>query len=96
MTTGDSPLLAGPIGECCTKSVKHSGEAKGKAIDIDGIPTYLSAPETSQEPAGKKRVLLFCSDVFSPFSLNNQLIQDYFASKGLSCVYFMLNEVKLR
>ncbi|KAH6901012.1 Alpha/Beta hydrolase protein [Coprinopsis sp. MPI-PUGE-AT-0042] len=81
MNKGDSPLLAGPIGDCCAKSVKHSGEATGKTIDIDGIPTYLAEPPI--EPKGKKQVLLFFSDVYGPLSLNNQLLQDFFASNGL-------------
>lgn len=82
MTKGESPLLAGPVSECCVQRVKHSGEATGKSIDIDGIPTYLAEPPS--EPTGKKQIVLFFSDVFGPLSLNNQLIQDYFASNGWS------------
>ncbi|KAH6903414.1 hypothetical protein BKA70DRAFT_1300910 [Coprinopsis sp. MPI-PUGE-AT-0042] len=83
MNKSDSPLLAGPIGDCCAKSVKHSGEATGKTIDIDGIPTYLSEPPTG--PKGKKQILLFFSDVYGPLSLNNQLLQDFFASNDAIC-----------
>ncbi|KAH6874135.1 hypothetical protein BKA70DRAFT_1351029 [Coprinopsis sp. MPI-PUGE-AT-0042] len=81
MNKGDSPLLAGPIGDCCAKSIKHLGEATGKTIDIDSIPTYLAEPPI--EPKGKKQILLFFSDVYGPLSLNNQLLQDFFASNGL-------------
>ena len=81
MASTNSPLLAGPIGDCCIKSVKHEGEAQGKAIEIEGIPTYLSTPTT--EASGKKKhVILFFPDVYGPFGLNSQLLQDYFASKG--------------
>ncbi|KAH6901013.1 Alpha/Beta hydrolase protein [Coprinopsis sp. MPI-PUGE-AT-0042] len=80
MSKTDSPLLAGPIGDCCVQSVKHSGEAVGKTIEIDGITTYLSEPPT--EPKGKKQILLFFPDVFGPLSLNSQLLQDFFASNG--------------
>ncbi|KAJ2912402.1 hypothetical protein MD484_g8011, partial [Candolleomyces efflorescens] len=76
-----SPVLAGPISDCCVQSVKHEGQALGKTIEIAGVSTYLSEPST-QTQRGVKKVVLFFPDVFGPFYLNNQLTQDYFASQG--------------
>lgn len=76
-----SPVLAGPIGDCCVQSVKHEGQAAGRTIQIAGVQTYLSEP-SAQSRGGGKKVVLFFPDVFGPFYLNNQLTQDYFASQG--------------
>ncbi|EAU93581.2 hypothetical protein CC1G_02811 [Coprinopsis cinerea okayama7 len=82
--TSGSRVLAGPIGDCCVQGVKHSGDPAGKSISIDNVPTYLSEPPRPQE--GRKKVVLFFSDVYGPFYLNNQLIQDYYASQGFYVV----------
>ena len=82
--TSFSPVLAGPIGDCCVRGVKHSGEPSGQTIEIAGVPTYLAQPSNAQQSSqGPKRVVLFFPDVFGPFYLNNQLIQDYYASEGV-------------
>ncbi|KAG6908085.1 hypothetical protein DXG01_006220 [Tephrocybe rancida] len=73
-----SPVLADPPGDCCFKGVKHAGTPVGKSIEIAGVPTYISEP-TSHIADGPKKIILYLSDVFGPFFLNNQLIQDYFA-----------------
>ncbi|KAF6758887.1 Alpha/Beta hydrolase protein [Ephemerocybe angulata] len=80
-TTDSSPVLAGPIGDCCVQGIKHSGEPVGNTIEVAGVPTYLSEPPSHQS-AGPKKVVLFFPDVFGPFHLNNQLLQDYYASQG--------------
>ncbi|KAG6885291.1 hypothetical protein C0993_003575 [Termitomyces sp. T159_Od127] len=77
-----SHVLAGPPGDCCFKTLKHMGTPLGKSIEIAGVPTYISEPPT-QMADGPKKVILYLSDVFGPFYLNNQLIQDYFAEHGL-------------
>ncbi|KAJ7818778.1 Alpha/Beta hydrolase protein [Mycena olivaceomarginata] len=65
----------------------------GKSITIADIPTYLSEPSSSIAPqSGPKKVVLFFADVYGPFYLNNQLLQDYFASQGffvLGIDYFL-------
>jgi hypothetical protein len=66
--------------EDCFTGVKHNGEPVGKTIIIGDIPTYVSEPPSSAD--GPKKVVLFFADVFGPFYLNNQLLQDYFASRG--------------
>lgn len=74
----DSPVLAGPIGPDCVQGAKHEGEIKGTNITIAEVPTYYSAP--SEEDS--KKVILFFSDIYSPFYSNNQLLQDEFAAAG--------------
>jgi len=107
-STTQSRTLAGPIGEqCCLhEGVKHTGEPSGKSIAVflsDGtaVPTYLTVPHTTHPfgydsdgiaSGGKKRVILFFSDVYGPFYLNNQRLQDYYASQGfhvLGLDYFL-------
>ncbi|GLB36902.1 putative dienelactone hydrolase family protein [Lyophyllum shimeji] len=79
--TSSSPVLAGAPGDCCFRGVKHAGTARGKATEIAGIRTYISEPPAG--PAGgPNKIILFCADVYGPFFLNNQLIQDYFAEHG--------------
>ncbi|KAF9235040.1 Alpha/Beta hydrolase protein [Melanogaster broomeanus] len=67
--------------EDCFKTVQHSGTPLGKTETIAGVPTYVSEPN---DAGAQKKILLFFSDVFSPFYINNQLIQDYFASHGFT------------
>ncbi|KAF9256230.1 alpha/beta-hydrolase [Marasmius fiardii PR-910] len=88
-------VLAGPLGDCCVTGVKHSGTANGKRIMIADVPTYISEPK---EDSGGKRVVIFYSDVYGPFYLNNQLIQDYFAENGFVVVginYFLGDPIHL-
>jgi len=73
----DSAVLAGPPGDCCFQGVKHSGEPVGKTITIAGFSTYISEPKG--QPKG---IILFFPDVYGPFYLNGQLLQDYFAASG--------------
>lgn len=68
--------------EDCFTGVKHSGDPVGKTVTIADVPTYVSEPTTSV--AGPKKVVIFFADVYGPFYLNNQLLQDYFASHGSS------------
>jgi len=76
-----SSTLAGPLTDHCFTTVPHSGVPKGESITIAGVPTYLSAPQSSA--SGVKTVILYFSDVFGPFYINAQLIQDYYASQGM-------------
>lgn len=77
-SSGSRPL-AGGIGMDCAKGWKHSGTAKGKNVTIAGVPTCLTEPTNH---AGPMKVILFYADAFGSFFLNNQLLQDYFASQG--------------
>lgn len=80
MTT-PSATLAGPPGDCCFTGVKHTGTAIGKSTTIADVPTYVSEAQ-GQSAGSPKKVILFFADVYGPFFLNNQLIQDYFAENG--------------
>ena len=62
----------------CFKTVAHSGTPVGHTETIAGVPTYVSEPPG---PAQNK-ILLFFADVFGPFYINSQLVQDWFASNG--------------
>ncbi|KAJ7471972.1 Alpha/Beta hydrolase protein [Mycena latifolia] len=77
----------------CITGVKHSGTPAGNTVTIAGVPTYVSdPPATALEAGSPKKVILFFSDVYGPFFLNNQLVQDYFASQGFHVVgidYFL-------
>jgi hypothetical protein len=78
MTSTESQVLAGPPGECCIQGVKHFGEPSGETITIAGIETYISKPSDK----GNSKIILYFADVFGPFYLNAQLLQDYYASHG--------------
>ncbi|KAF8060663.1 Alpha/Beta hydrolase protein [Lyophyllum atratum] len=96
--TSTSPVLAGAPGDCCFKGVKHTGTAAGKSIEIAGISTYVSEPPTRPAAGQAKKIILFLADVYGPFFLNNQLIQDYFAEHGflvLGIDYFFGDPVYL-
>ena len=80
-----SPVLAGPPGECCIQGVKHSGEPNGKTITIAGVPTYISEPPTKASCCShNNKIILYFADVYGPFYINAQLLQDYYASYGSS------------
>ncbi|KAJ6516864.1 Alpha/Beta hydrolase protein [Mycena vitilis] len=67
----------------CFTGFKHSGDAVGKTVTIADVLTYISEPPANvASQSGPKKIILFFSDVFGPFHLNNQLVQDYFASHG--------------
>ncbi|KAG2140182.1 dienelactone hydrolase [Suillus clintonianus] len=75
-----SPTLASaPSGSCCLSVVKHTGTPVGHIEDLGGISTYISDPPS---PTATQKVILFLADIWGPLFLNNQLIQDYFASFG--------------
>ncbi|PPQ68866.1 hypothetical protein CVT24_007675 [Panaeolus cyanescens] len=79
-----------------TASVKHMGEPVGKRITVAGVETYLAEPQISG--SGPPKVLLFFPDVFGPFSINAQLLQDYFASNGFNVLgmdYFFGDPIQL-
>jgi hypothetical protein len=77
-----SLALAGPISDCCVKTVQHAGQPRGNKVEIAGIPTYVTGPTSPTTGTGAKRVVLYFPDVFGPFYLNGQLLQDYYAAQG--------------
>jgi len=91
--TGDR-VLAGPLGECCFKMVQHKGTPAGKWETIFNIETYV----TGSKENGAKRILLYYADVWGPTFINNQLVADYFASRGwlvLALDYFRGDPITL-
>ncbi|PCH34364.1 alpha/beta-hydrolase [Wolfiporia cocos MD-104 SS10] len=71
--------IANSPGQCCLKSVEHTGTARGTTEKIAGVDTYISRPANLGED---RRIILFFADVYGPFFLNSQLIMDYWASHG--------------
>jgi len=97
MTSEESPVLAGPPGNCCVQGVKHFGEPRGESITIAGIQTYISKPPAKKSPQDKK-IILYLADVYGPFYINAQLLQDYYASHGFTVLgidYFFGDPVHL-
>ncbi|KAG9308285.1 Alpha/Beta hydrolase protein [Chiua virens] len=68
--------------EDCFKTVPHIGTPSGRTETIAGVETYISEPKGAT--GGQKKILLYFSDIFSPFYINSQLIQDWFASQGFT------------
>ncbi|KAH7906930.1 Alpha/Beta hydrolase protein [Hygrophoropsis aurantiaca] len=83
-----------PDPSSCFRTVQHSGTPVGERISIKisvdstevAVPTYLSRPPGSTSATATRNVLLYFSDVFGPFYINSQLMQDYFAGQGLTVV----------
>ncbi|KAH6913459.1 hypothetical protein BKA70DRAFT_1218401 [Coprinopsis sp. MPI-PUGE-AT-0042] len=78
--SSDSPFLAGPFDKSCAEGAKYEGTAGGKNVTIAGVPTYLATPPRAA--SRNKRIILFLSDIWGPFHVNNVLLQDSFATKG--------------
>ena len=76
--------MAGLTDHCFT-TVQHTGTPIGQRIEISvggvPVPTYLAEPVDDGSP---RKVILFFSDVFGAFYINNQLMQDYLATQGKS------------
>ncbi|KAF5311414.1 hypothetical protein D9611_011522 [Ephemerocybe angulata] len=81
-----SPALAGPLTPDCAKGSRHIGTPAGRNVSFAGVPTYLSEPpfqqSKSKTDSTETKVILFFSDAFGPFYINNQLVQDYYAAQG--------------
>ncbi|TFY77139.1 hypothetical protein EWM64_g6871 [Hericium alpestre] len=75
-----APVLAAPPGECCFKTVQHTGTPVGTWEHVGGMDTYIAYPPTRQKRY--ESVVLFFSDVYGSLYINNQLLIDYFASHG--------------
>jgi hypothetical protein len=62
--------------EACYTTVQHEGTPSGETITVAGVETYKTGSTSSN------KVILFFTDVYGPFYVNNQLLMDYFASNG--------------
>ena len=76
-----SATLAKPCGDCCFRSIPHSGSAKGQFGNLGGVPTYIARPDGEEE---SKRIILFFSDVYGCAYINSKLAMDYWAENGMS------------
>lgn len=71
-------MASNPPGNCCARGFKHTGEATGKYIHINGVEAYVTGDESL---AGKKLHLLL-TDVIGHRFINVQLIADEYAATG--------------
>ena len=84
----DDVPLTGPLGKCCTRTVPHSGVARGTVEVIAGLATYVARPgldpQVGTEGEGGKggKVILYFADVFGPLYINSKLAMDYWAAHG--------------
>ena len=75
--------LAGPPGGCCWTAIKHTGNPEGRIEPLGGLDTYISEPPAGVETKPYKKVLMFFADAYGPLFINNKLLQDHFASRGM-------------
>ncbi|KAF8999601.1 dienelactone hydrolase [Cyathus striatus] len=88
-----SSTIAHPPGDCCFRSIKHSGDAVGHTISLGGMQTYVSEPPS--QGAGNK-IILFLADIYGPMYTNSQLLMDWFATNGFMVIspdYFFSDAV---
>jgi len=71
-------MASNPPGRCCTIGIKHEGEAKGELKTINGIPAYISLPESKDTSTA----IVILPDVIGHEFINAQLIADQFAANG--------------
>ncbi|OBZ68577.1 Protein AIM2 [Grifola frondosa] len=74
-----STVLAGAPGDCCRKTVQHTGTATGTVEAIAGVETYIARPPNAQD---NTKIIFFFADVFGPLYINSKLLMDYWASNG--------------
>ncbi|RPD54501.1 alpha/beta-hydrolase [Lentinus tigrinus ALCF2SS1-6] len=79
-----STILAGPCGDCCSRTVQHSGVARGTIEVIANLQTYVARPHPNLEDTQlrKLKVILFFADVFGALYINSKLAMDYWADNG--------------
>ncbi|VVT54507.1 uncharacterized protein SAPINGB_P004110 [Magnusiomyces paraingens] len=65
-------------GNCCAKGFKHTGEAVGKFITLDGIEYYV----TGDESLASTKFHLMLSDIIGHRLINAQLLADEYAKTG--------------
>ncbi|GJJ11545.1 hypothetical protein Clacol_005779 [Clathrus columnatus] len=70
-------LASAPRMHCCASGFLHEGTPSGETTQLAGLNTYIARPK---EPTNK--IVLFFSDVYGPFFINNSLLIDWFASQG--------------
>ncbi len=82
MSTPAAPL-AGPCGDCCARTVQHSGVARGTVEVIANLDTYVSRPHPDIDSTHPRKVILFFADVFGALYINSKLAMDYWAEHGV-------------
>ncbi|KAG6332742.1 hypothetical protein ID866_6349 [Astraeus odoratus] len=79
--------MADRLTDHCFTTVQHTGTPTGRRIDVlvggVPVPTYLAEPPASADTS-PRRIILYFADVFGPFYVNGQLVQDYFAAHGFT------------
>ena len=76
--------LTSPPNAYCWTGIKHTGTPEGRIEPLGGLDTYVSEPPANAQSGPHEKVLLFLADAYGPLLINNKLLQDYFASRGIS------------
>ncbi|KAL0948567.1 hypothetical protein HGRIS_011126 [Hohenbuehelia grisea] len=86
-------ILASAPQDCCFTGVQHTWTPTGTHIHIADVPTYKAEPKHATGTAdAPKKVVIFLADVFGPFYINNELLQDFYADNGFTALgidYFL-------
>ncbi|KAK6977872.1 hypothetical protein R3P38DRAFT_3122295, partial [Favolaschia claudopus] len=96
--SSEKVVISHPYCKDCVGGVKYTGEPVGRTEIIADVPTYISDSPSDAAVQGPKKVIMFFSDAYGPYYINNQLLQDYFASRGffvLGIDYFLGDPVHL-
>ena len=87
MASPSPTALAPHPRECCIQSVPHIGTPIGSIETLAGTNTYITRGDSPRGDQDKyQQIIFYFSDVFGPLYVNNQLLIDYFASRG-KCVH---------
>ena len=79
-----SNIIADAPGEHCFTGVQHEGTATGTEQTIGGVNTYVAKPSSGGLNGKYEKIILFFADVYGPLFNNNKLLQDFFATQGMS------------
>ncbi|KAI0066731.1 alpha/beta-hydrolase [Artomyces pyxidatus] len=89
-----SSAMSSP-GDCCIKTVQHTGDPRGVEETIGGVNTYVARPPGEQQDH-YDRIILYFANVYGPLYINNRLLMDFFSSQGylvLGVDYFQGDDI---
>jgi len=69
------------MSSCCMSGSVHDGTPTGRVETIDGLQTYIAAPQDGS----KAKTVIFLVDIFGWEFKNVRLLADHYAKAGLYC-----------
>jgi len=66
------------MSSCCMSGSVHSGSPSGRVETIDGLSTYVSAPQSGS----KAKTIIFITDIFGYEFKNVRLLADHYTEAG--------------